>query len=252
METSIRRLLALFAFTLAGPALFSGYVFEMEMTENGAKTESVSLAVQDGDLRFTLPPSEETPKGGELIFLAKGRELLIVDHAKRSFIKIDAGLIEGFKAQMAMIPEAQRAAMMQMMGGGSFKLPELTVEDLGETRKIGEYKARRKRVLVDGKPRSDLWLADFEAVEGSREFTAATKAMAEFFIGFLEAMPMAAAGAGDDVVMLKQFEKLDGFPVESVETDADGTETHSKLVAVREQDLGKLGPPAGYRQQQMM
>lgn len=237
-------------------SISAGYVYEIEHTAIRGKVEKLVISVEDGNLMMGIPISEEAPKGGDMIFLAQEKVLYLVDNAQRQYMKLDAGTIQriaaAIEAQMASIPPAQRAMMQQMMGGGApYTPPAISVEKSGQKKKVEGYNSSYMEVKVDGELRSKTWVAAFDDLKGSCEIADAMKGMAGVFMSFLEAMPMAAEEGSEAVVMMRLFEEIGGFPVQSEDFEDGELESTSRLISVREEDLGSFAPPVGYREQSM-
>ena len=233
---------------------YAGYVYEMETTSPGQAPQIMHMEVQGGNLKLAMPATGGSVQGGSMIFLGSSKTLLMIDDARRQYMKLDQAAIDRIgsmlKAQMENIPPQQRAMVEQMMGG-SFTPPTIEITDGKDKKDISGYATNLKIVKVDGDKRSENWVTDYDKIEGSREVAEIMQEMASVLLSFMETMPMAAKQGTEEIVLLKMFEQLGGFPVATTSYKNGVKRDSSKLLSVKEVELGTFGPPKGYREQKL-
>jgi hypothetical protein len=161
-------------------------------------------------------------------------KLYLVDHAGKTYSEI------GLPVDLLKYAPAGTEAAMQQMADG-MKL-NAQVNPTGETRKIGNWNARRVDVAISSamgmKINTTMWVS--KDLDIYRSLNKMSSTLASLQHG-------AAAWA-------RQLEQIDGFPVlQESNVNVIGTQftTREELVAVAAQDApaGIYEPPAGYTRQ---
>lgn len=270
----MKKILGLLLITgLAAGALAAGVVYEIEVTDHGQsppRTEDSRMSAEGKNLKMGVSAGERGGAAGEMIFRGDRREMVIVDHDDESYTVIDeqaiesvAGQVGAMMAQMQEalknVPEGQRAAVEEMM---KKRMPqEAPARPRREVRRTGEhgdkagYPCVKYEVLRDGRVVQELWVTDWNNLEGSAEVRQLFGEMAAFFKEMMDAFAGAAGelgglagGLGDN--MFDLFDRIDGFPAVTRDLDADGSlDEESTLRSARRQDLDpeEFEPPAGYK-----
>lgn len=259
------------AMLLAAP-LAAGVVFEIETTDHEQsppRVESTQVAAEGENLKMGVAPSARGGTGGTVLFRGDRRELVVVDHDEKSYMVIDQEAmrkigeqVSAASAQVAEalknVPEEQRAMVEKMM---KQRMPqEAPKRPVTELRKTGErgdkngYPCVKYEVFRDGRKVRELWVTDWDHVEGGGEVAGAFREMAEFMKQLLDAMPATGApgGLGDAVVL--QMNELPGFPVVTRDFDDEGaleTESSLRSASRRALDPAEFEPPAGYERRSM-
>ena len=182
--------------TLMLSPLFAGVVYEIEVKDHEQsppKSESVQAAVEGRDLKIGNG-SKGKGKQREMIFRGDRREMVMVDHETRSYHVMDEktmGQVAGqlsdanrmMQEALKNVPEDKRAMIKQMM---KQKLPsqeaakgsEDKLEKTSERGTHNGYPCVKYEVLRDGRKTRELWVTDWDNVEGGSEVV---EDMADFF-----------------------------------------------------------------------
>lgn len=260
--------------TLAAAPAGAGVVFEIEVTDHGSsKPEQMTTSVDGENLKMVVDASSgKSP--GDMIFRGEKREMIVIDHDKKSYMVVDeagirqvGGQVNAAMAQMQEalkdIPAEQRAMVEQMMKqrmpqqaqqAPARAKPELVRH--GDKAEKNGYPCVRYDVMRDGKRVRELWVTDWDNVEGGVEAMKAFKAMASFFSEMRNALPQFGAngGPGMDDNMFAYMDELGGFPVVTRELDHNGqllTESTLRSSKRRSFEAADFEPPAGYKRQSL-
>lgn len=264
-------------YLLASNVAAAGVAFEIEVIDRMSGTTDTSEAiVSDGNLKLGVASSDGAPDN-DMIFRGDRREMLVIDHERKSYAVIDSATIAeiGGKVSTAMsqmdaqiqealkdVPADQRAMVEQMM---KQRMPQQVQaapeESTSEVRKTGDkgdkngYPCRRYEVINDGRKVRDLWVTDWDNIEGGEETVEVFEDMADFFAELTAAMPSFAQGPGLDDNPFGHMREIGGFPVVTLEYADDGAvEYESSLKSTRKMsvDPDAFEPPSAYERQQMM
>jgi hypothetical protein len=222
-------------------------------------------------LKLSIPAVGERD-GGEMIFRADRREMIIIDHRDRSYMVMDKAAIRGLTAQLDQtrsqveeallnVPESQRAAMEQLLRQRvpSVQSPPRSparVRLMADRAQVFGYPALRYEIIRDGRKIRELWATDWYNIEGGREVAQSFAELGEFSHEMTEALSSSFGGqskAIDDGV-LAALKGVDGFPVGVREYREDGSlERESALREVGQRRLAadEIEPPRGYRERQL-
>ena len=109
----------------------------------------------------------------------------------------------------------------------------------------------------DGHKIREMWVTDWDNLEGGEETVEAFEDMADFFREMLDSIPNMGGGSGppgmDDNVF-EHMKDLGGFPVLTREFGDDGSlEGETGLRSAKRQtiDPDAFEPPSGYKRQEM-
>jgi hypothetical protein len=254
---------------LSIPAV-AGVVYEIEVTDHEQsppKSQSMETAVEGRLLKMGIPGGSRSGDG-EMIYRGDRREMVWVDHDKKTYFVIDEETMKALAAQineamsmmeqaLANVPEAQRPMIEEMM---KKKMPQAqkTERPKTELRRTGEqaehngYPCVRYEVVRDGRAIRELWVTDWKNIEGGSDVADLFQEMAEFFKEMLDSLPKFAESGGDQA--FEHMKEMGGFPVVTRELADDGSlESESSLRSARRQTLGPdaFEPPAGYKRQKM-
>ena len=98
----------------------------------------------------------------------------------------------------------------------------------------------------------ELWVTDWNNVDGAREIQAAFTGFAELMTSFLDAMPMGMFGSNDGFGGLMNLQR--GVPVVTYELDEEGNpevEITLRSIQGTDVDRSRFGPKDGYREQKI-
>jgi hypothetical protein len=247
----------------------AGVVVDIEHREVGEETgTSGRLFLDKGLLKMVSNTKAENEP--ELIYQGSQARMLIIDHSQKSYMSIDAAMMQqladrmaGVQAQMeqalSQLPPEQRQAAEQMMKqrmpagmpGADSKPIDLRVVALdGKQQKNGKS-CKGYEVNIDGALKSRIWATDWKNVEiGPEDFTAFAD-MAAFFQKLMQSIPMMATQ--NTTELFSGLHEIDGFPI-VVEGIADGVVESTTVFGEprREKLAGStFEPPTGYKEQSM-
>jgi hypothetical protein len=108
-------------------------------------------------------------------------------------------------------------------------------------------------VLRGGRVIRELWVTDWDNVEGGTEAAELFLEMSDFFTQMLDSLPKFADQGGDET--LEHLRELNGFPVVTREFDDNGSlkiESSLRSASERTFEPSAFEPPAGYKRQEMV
>lgn len=257
-----------------GP-LGAGVVYEIEVKDHDSsppKTESIEAAVEGKNLKMGIP-SGGGRGGGDMIYRGDRREMVVVEHGDKSYMVMDeeamsqiagqvGGMMDEVKKALENVPADQRAMVEKMMKermpqGMAGQAPE---RPRSELRKIGERATRNGYPCVkyevwraDRKIR-ELWVTDWDNVEGGEDVVSTFEDMADFFRELMDSLPDFGQGDNFGDPAFEHMRELGGFPVVTREFGDDGSleaETTLRSAERRTLDPADFEPPSGYKRRQM-
>lgn len=258
---------------MAGPVA-AGVVFEIEVTDHEqspTKSETIQMAFEGRHLKMGIA-SKGKGKQGEMIYRGDRREMVVVDHEDRSYHVMDKATVERIAGQVSLamgqmqealknVPEDKRAMIEQMMKqrmpnqGAPLGRSKSELEKTGEKGTKNGYPCVRYNVFRDGRKIRELWVTDWDNVEGGSDVIDTFEDMVDFFREMLDAIPnmgQGGGGIGDNV--FEHMKELGGFPVVTRDFDENGDlEGESELRSARRQrlDPAAFEPPSGYKRREM-
>lgn len=248
----------------------AGVVFEIEVKDHEqptAESETIEAAVEGKNLKVEIAPGEGGQ--GEMIFRGEQREMVIVDHDERSYMVMDEAAMRGLADQVGSmmdqmqkalegVPPEQRRTIEEMMKQRlPSQAPERPGTELRRTSETGEkagYPCVKYDVLRDGRKVRELWVTDWDNIEGGREVGGAFEQMAGFFQEMIDTLPDFGQGRSAADTAFAHMKELGGFPVVTREFGDDGSlENESTLRSStrRTLDPSQFEPPAGYKRRSM-
>jgi len=265
---------------LASP-LAAGVVYEIEVTDHAAGEPSTTeLAAEGKMLKMSIAPGRTSGRG-EMIFRGDRREMVVVDHDDKSYVVMDeatakqladqlGGVSDQMKEamkrveeQLKNVPEDQRAMVEKMlkermpnMGGNAPSRPANEYKRTGQRATKAGYPCVRYDVLRGGEKVREMWVTDWDNVEGAREVREAMLDMADFFEQIMSSLSESLGGLGPAFGGDSPFDglrEMDGFPVVVREFDGGELESESTLRSARRRTLdpADFEPPAGYKRRSM-
>jgi len=264
--------IALAAVLLSWNSVLAGVVFEIETRDHGQsppKTETSYFAVEGRSLAMIF--RSQGNQEDMVIFLGDRREMIVVDHARKSYMVMDAQTMQRMAAHIKQtmdqarakmqqtlqgVPQAQRALlekkMKEQMPG---QLSQSVIHKVGDRADMHGYPCVLFEVVRNGRKIREVWVTDWSNIEGGRELRPVFNEMSDFFRTLTESMP--PAGENPSVLhenIFASIQELGGFPVASRDYAADGTiESESALRSSEQKqiDPAAFKPPAGYKLQPM-
>ena len=263
-------LFALLVSPFASPSV-AGVVFELETQDHDVsppQLERTTIYAQGISLKMETAVGQRG-KSDAMIFRGDRREMVVVDHAKRSYMVIDrqfaanmAGQLnqaaEQMKGLLDNIPAEQRAMIEQMTKNrGPQTLqparPQVQVSNTGKQAKVYGYDCVLFVVSRNGSKVRDVWVTNWNNISGGRDLAATFDSMSEFMLELTSAFPVGADSPMDGSAFAT-IKQMGGFPVATREFRADGTvESESALRSAQSQRLSPADfqPPNGYQPDSM-
>jgi hypothetical protein len=263
----------LLSVALATP-LLGQVVLEIESRDHRVsppKSETTFVVTDGRQIALGLTSGSANPEGG-MIYRAGRREMVVLNHRDRSYMVLDKAAIQSLAGQMnqAMgqieeslrnVPPEQQAFMRQMMAGqkpsqGPPRSPA-QVRRTADRATVFGYPATRYEILRDGRKEREMYVTDWQNLDGGRDVAAAFVDLGGFAQELAAALPGGNSGpaATMDDNIFTAMNEIDGFPVGVREYRSDGTiEREWALRSAKRQrvDPATFSPPAGYRRQAMV
>lgn len=260
--------------------LFAGVVYEIELKDHAQsppKTESIEMAAEGRHLKMGIAGGGGG-QDGEMIFRGDRREVVVINDRDQAYHVVDRELIQSFQNQGGgaamddqlatarkelekrlgkMTPEQRRAlegALGQPRGGAANIFgqdrPESELRKTGERATKNGYPCVRYDILRGGEKVRELWITDWNQVEGGGDVRSVFRDMASFFA---EMMDAGFKDRDGDVGFFEHMDEIDGFPVVSRGFEDDALTDEWMLRSSRRQQLDPdaFEPPSGYKRQEM-
>ncbi len=238
----------------------------MDMVTRNAAGEEVGwtrIYAQSGMVRMEDIGDDDSLPENTMIFL--GDQFIYVDHGDESYIVMDESMLDEVSAQiddamkqmeaeLAKMPPEQRAMVEQMMKGqmqgmmGQQKAPSSgpRIESAGSG-KWQSRKCQQYEVFEGAEKIQDLCAADLDDIDGGEEVIEAFRSMAAYMKKMMESMPMRS---DDEMNPVEMMDKIDGFPVHTIDYENGVVAGDRSLDSVTEKDLDPdtFAAPEGYTQ----
>lgn len=268
-------------------ATFAGVVFEVETTDHspsGNTTVSSEMKVEGDNLKMAIATSK---KGGgmrgqgEMIFRGENREIVAIDHERKSYFLMDAETLKMMAARLGQmqsqlgmnsevfkhLPPEARKKLEEAQAKG-VNIPGLTppaganaaAKPPPEFRKTSEratmeaYPCVKYEKYVDGSMVQELWVTDMDNIDGADDAAEVFESMGGFFAEMKEAFGgRGGPGMGDEDNPFLAFKALNGFPVVTRDFENGELERESVLRSANKVKLDptEFEPPADYKRQSM-
>lgn len=256
------RTLTVLILIVCSPLVQAGVVMDMVTRDAaGQETDRAKIYAQSKMIRMDQGGSGSI---ASMIFL--GDRFIYVDHRDKSYIVMDEAMLNDvsskisdamkeMEAQLANMPPEQRAMVEQMMKGrmngmmgeqgGSSREPK--VESMGNA-KWQSYSCRQYEVFEGSQKTQEVCAAKLDDVAGADEVIEAFVGMAAYIKKMTESMPMMK---NDGLNPGELMEKIDGFPVHTVDYSNGKVLREMSLDSVSEQELDRdmFAAPKNYRRQ---
>ena len=135
--------------------------------------------------------------------------------------------------------------------------PESKIKKTGEQAKKAGYPCVKYEVSREGQKKSELWVTDWDNVEGGEDVAEIFGEMAEFMSEMMESFASSSGtkgmGPGFDDAFFAHLKEMGGLPVITLEFQDGELEDESVLRSAKRQtiDPDAFEPPAGYKRQDM-
>ena len=231
------------------------------------------MSVDGRSVKMDQKSSAEQPPKNTMIFRGdrgEGGQMVVVNHDKKGYFVMDQQAMSGManqmnqamqqmQAQLKDMPPEQRAMIEKMMKSrGSVMVqappprPPAEVTRTGERDTVNGYPCVKYEVTRGGQKVRELWVTDWDNVEGGDEAADAMRAMAKFG----EEVLSAVSGSVPFKLPESPFAEIDqmaGFPVSTKSFDNGRLSDETTLRSSRRQaiDPAAFEPPPGYKRQTM-
>ena len=278
--------LALLGFMLPMPN--PGVVFEVETTyHSGSDPESATMVFHGPhNLKMEILPGEHDDEDAvkdEMIYRGDRGEIVVVDHNDKSYLVMSKEVLEELAKGLGnlkkmtegmQIPEEVLknlpAEQRKQLEEAQRKMGQTTRSEMAkvgaprdEYRKTGEratkagYPCVKYEVIRNGKKVRELWVTDWDNVEGSDEVKEVFNSLETFFKELKEAFEESMGGGelfddGEDP--FDGFFEVDGFPVVTRDFEYGELESESTLRSAERRtiDPADFEPPKGYKRRSML
>ena len=256
--------------------LFAGVVFEVEVKDksgNDKKIENMTILSEGRNIRMNM--TEPGQGNNSMIFNGDKRAMIVLDHARKQYIVMDKTMMKGMMGQLnqAMgqmkdvlknLPPEQAAMaekmMKEKMGNSAAAKPRLKSElrKIGDKKEHNGYPVVKYEVYKGDRKVREMWVTDWDNVDGGKEIAQGFKEMGVFFQEMLDEfskldLPIDVTSQMDRN-MFNVMNELDGFPVVTKEFNAAGEViSASSLRSSKQMSLssGDFEAPADYRAEEM-
>ena len=257
--------------TLLSPtALLAGVVFEVETKSfhsGKAQVDTSEMLVEGKKLKMAVSGETEST-GNAMIYRGDKKEMMMIDHGRKTYSVIDEATIRNLASQLgqinqqmekalAQVPESQRAMVKEMMekqmpAAVQRDAPVIDIRKTGETSSVNGYPSEKFEVYRDDRKVSELWVTDWNNIKAGAEAAEAFREMAQFFRKMMESFQSVSGNRNFTDSFFGHMSELNGFPVLSKQYDASGSlESESRLVSAtpRSMENAQFEAPAGYQKQ---
>lgn len=253
-----------------------GVVFEIEVTDHRKSppsTEITEMSIEGSNIVIQNQTTAKSKHPSKTIFRGERREVIMVDDKEKGYYVMDEAAMKSLAGQAAAamqqmeealknVPADQREMVEKMMRermpntGVGQPAANTEVKKTGEKAQKAGYPCVKYQVLRDGQKIRELWITDWDNIDGGAEAGVAFKEMGAFFDKLWNSMPAFASGGflgGSDNPYSEMNFDL-GFPVEGSSFDEDGSlDQEWQLKSARRErlDPSAFEPPSGYKRRSM-
>lgn len=243
-----------------------GVVFEIEIKENERSSpRTMEVKVQSHKIARDILPDKDGRGKGKFIFRGdrgENGDVVVVDDDRKTYYIMDDATIRAIAGQLGAVtselekgiknlPKEQREAIERATREEKkdTKLRSKTViKKTGERAEKQGYPCVKYEVFRDGRKVREIWVTDWENIDGGEETAYAMLSMSAFFDVILATMGDQDPNVFNNPYAGMNFE--DGFPVVVREFyENGGLDSESKLMLVQRQmlDPDEFEPPSGYK-----
>ncbi len=250
----------------------AGVVFEVETRDFGYSPpiNEMSTLYADG-VSLKLETNRVPSSASEaMIFRGDRREMVVVDHARQSYLVIDRQFAANMLGQLQQaagqmqgmldsLPADQRARVGQFANSAQAPgqlpaRPKLQLRNTGQRQQIYGYPCVLMAVTRQGRKVRDVWVTNWNNIRGSRELAATFDSMSDFTQELLDAFPMQGQSPLRENAFMT-IRQLGGFPVATREYDQNGSvasETALRSATLQSINPTFFQPPVGYQADSMI
>lgn len=261
----MKKILILFALgALLEPAAYSGVRLKLETRDkDGGLLQTGTLDISDADrlrMDIGLDASGENPKSSS-IFRGDLEAVIMIDHANRSFVRMDKQMLDSVAAQLINLrqtlmdrikdlPEDQRAKAEQYL---QKNLPSQSDEGTAsfETRSVGrDGELEKYEVWYGENKQREIWVSDLTTLGVSARYLPVFEKMSRFYENILKAFSSNPAFSSAAANPFVGFSGINGFPVRIREFES-GNETSVSTVGETELTDADFEPPTDYQEMRL-
>ncbi len=245
----MRRCFCLLLFCAITSSLQAQVIFEIESRDHRLTPprSETTFVVSDGrQLATGLTSGNSTTESG-MIYRGTRREMVVLNHREQTYLVLDVPTIERLAGQLKQLTGGPT------FGQASAKSP-VQVRRSNDVAQCFGFPATRYEIWCDGRLEREMYVTNWQNIDGGREVAAVFADMGGFLAQLLATFPAGGANSPVDESIFTSMRELDGFPVGVREYRADGTlEQEWALRSAKRQrvDPSTFAPPVGYRQERM-
>ncbi len=246
---------------------YADVIFEIDQKEvNPESLNQIKGKVKDNNLRMDFYENG-TEFEGSMIYRGDKKEIMIINHADKTYMIMDEAMMNSIASQMAQamsqmeqamkdMPADQREQIKEMMktkmpgmGGGDYVEPVLKKVGSGKVNGIACMKYDVYR--GDEKIRQHC-VANWNSVEGGEEMMSVMLRMADFMDQMTKAFATSGSAVGSQVQfernVFDQLRKLNGLPIETIEYEDGSVEAESTFKSSKKANVeaADMEPAPGY------
>lgn len=255
---------------------FAGTVFQFERTDYRRptpKAETSEMSVDGRLIKMDQKSLADQPPKNTMIFRGdrgEGGQMIVVDHDKKGYFVLDRQAMSGMtnqmnqamqqmQAQLKNVPPERRAMIEKMMksrggvmGQAQPPRPPAEVTRTDERDMVNGYPCVKYEVTRGGQKVRELWITDWDKVEGGDEAAEAMRAMAKFSEELLSAVSSSVPFKLPESPFA-EIDKMNGFPVSTKSFENGRLSEETTLRSSRRQaiDPAAFEPPSRYKRQTM-
>ena len=254
-----------------GVGSIADVIFEMDQSQVDPEATHKTKGMVKGN-NFKMDFYENGDKlDGAMIYRGDKKEMIMVNHNDKSYVVLDqatmnelagvmAQAMNQFEEAMKDATPEEKAMMEKMMkgklpGAGESKTVEPVIKKAGSS-KVNGYSCMIYDVYRGDEKTSQHCVASWDSIEGGSEMKTVMVEMSQFMDQLAKSFENSKGIMGQQMKfennVFKQIEKMNGFPVETLDYGDGGVvESKSQLVSTEITTLkaSDLEPPAGYKKQ---
>lgn len=267
------KIVALFILTLSfGLCSVADVIFEMDQKQFSPEaTHKTKGMVKGNNFKMDFYENGENLDGA-MIYRGDTKEMIMVNHKDKSYIVLDqatmnelagvmAEAMSQFEEAMKDASPEERAMMEKMMkgrlpGAGESDTVEPTLKKAGSST-VNGYSCTIYDVYRGDVKTSQHCVANWDSIQGGAEMKTVMVEMSQFMDQLGKSFKNNKGMFGQQMKfennVFKQIEKMNGFPVQSMDYGNGNIVSESELVSSKKTSLNAsdLQVPSGYKQQDM-
>lgn len=247
-------------------------IFEMDQKQVSPEaTHKTKGMVKGNNFKMDFYENGENLDGA-MIYRGDTKEMIMVDHKDKSYVVLDqatmnelagvmAEAMSQFEEAMKDATPEEKAMMEKMMkgrlpGAGESDTVEPVIKKAGSG-KVNNYSCTNYDVYRGDVKTSQHCVASWDSIQGGAEMKTVMVEMAQFMDQLSKSFKNNKGILGQQMKfennVFKQIEKMNGFPVQTIDYGDGAVESESQLVSSEKTSINAsdLEPPAGYTKRDM-